>query len=183
MKRSFRAFADKEDLQTIFGLYQNALNIYYVPTYSDAGPVTATDITIIPDIGKNFYGSHIGNNQFLVFFKETPCVWRNYECHLDEKTTVTRYTTLCDENVAAINIDLGGIYEETNIFPTEIDTLYYENEKVKKLYDELRKVFRKNSVMTKNGYFICKKAYENKESYRFCTIDIKSPREYDLIVE
>ncbi len=26
-------------------------------------------------------------------------------------------------------------------------------------------------------------AYEDKEKYRFCTIDIKSPEEYDLKVE
>ena len=58
-----------------------------------------------------------------------------------------------------------------------------ENETAKKLYDGLKRIVRRQSVKTVNGYFICKKAYENRESYRFCTIDIKSPEEYDLKVE
>ena len=53
----------------------------------------------------------------------------------------------------------------------------------KKLYDGLKRIVRRQSVKTVNGYFICKRAYENRGNYRFCTIDIKSPEEYDLKVE
>lgn len=184
MTRRFRAFVEKEDLEKIFIEYQNSLEVYYVPTYSDDGAITIADITQIPDLGINFHGSHIGNNQFRVFFQNTQCAWRHYQCpSSDNKEIINRSSTLCDENTELIDIDLGGIYKENNIFPTEIGTIHYENENVKKLFNELKKCFRKNSQKTIHGYFIGEKAFENRKKYRFCTIDINSPEEYDLKID
>lgn len=184
MTRSFRAFMEKEDLKNIFIQLQKDLQVYYVPKYSDDGSITIADITQISDFGINFNGSHIGNNQFRIFFQNTQCAWRQYQCpSSDNKKMVTRNTTVCDENTELIDLDLGGIYKDNNIFPTEIGTIYYENENVKKLYNEIKKCFRKHSKKTVNGYFIGNKAFENRKRYRFCTIDIKSPQEFDLKID
>ena len=184
MRRSFRAFMEKEDLENTFMQFQNNLQVFYAPTYSDNGPVTIADITQIADFGINFRGSHIGNNQFRVFFQNRQCVWRQYQCpSSDNKKMITRNTTFCDENTELIDLDLGGIYKEDNIFPTEIGTIYYENENVKKLFSELKKCFRKNSKKIVNGYYIGNKAFANRKKYRFCTIDIKSPQEFDLQID
>ena len=75
------------------------------------------------------------------------------------------------------------MYQEEAIFPTEIATMHYDNETAKELFDGLKKIVHRQSVKTVNGCFICKRAYKDKETYRFCTIDIKSPEEYDLKVE
>ena len=61
--------------------------------------------------------------------------------------------------------------------------MHYDNAAAKTLFDGLKIIVRRQSVKTVNGCFICKGAYEDKETYRFCTINIKSPEEYDLKVE
>lgn len=179
--RRFRAFAHKEDLQVIFKSFQSRLDVYYVPAYSDIGEIFLDDITTIENLGINFYGSHFGNMQMLVLLRQTECLWRSYQCG-GEKEQRTQYSTLNAGNVECISLELNGVYQENAIFPTEISTMYYDNEIGKRLFDELRRIFRKQAVKTVRGYYICPKAYEYKEKYRFCTIDIKSPPAYDLQV-
>lgn len=179
--RRFRAFALKEDLQAVFKNFQSGLDVYYVPTYSDAGEISFDDATMIENLGINFYGSHSGNMQMLVFLQPAKCLWRSYQCK-GENGQYIRYSTLCAGNVECITVDLNGLYQDNAIFPTEVSTMHYDNETGKRLFDEMRKIFRKQAVKTVRGYYICPKAYEQKENYRFCTIDIKSPPEYDLQV-
>ena len=112
----------------------------------------------------------------------TVCLWREYRW-ADHEKSGTRHTSLCEGNTERIDIDLNGVYQGKAIFPTQIAAMHYENETVKRLYDGLKGIVRRQSVKTGNGYFICRRAYENRENYRFCTIDIKSPEEYDLKVE
>ena len=180
-KRSFRAFALKEDLQAIFKNFQSGLDVYYVPTYSDVGEISFDDITIIENLGINFYGRHSGNMQMLVLLKTKECLWRLYQ-YKEENEQHIRYSTLNAGNIDCISIDLNGLYQDNAIFPTEVSTMYYDNEVGKQLFDEMRRIVRKQAVKTVHGYYICPKAYEQKEKYRFCTIDIKSPPEYDLQV-
>lgn len=180
--RRFRVYAEREDLQELFQEFQKMFDIYYVPTYSDEGPVSFQDVAALADLGVNFHGSHLGNRQILAFLKSTSCSWKEYRWSDQEKGGI-RHTSLCEANVERIDIDLNGIYREKAIFPTEISTMYYDNETAKRLYDGLRKIARRQSARTVDGYFICKRAYGNRESYRFCTIDIKSPKEYDLRVD
>lgn len=184
MTRTFRAFMEKEDLQLVFTRFQSLLPVCYVPTYSDSGPVTIEDVTRLPDLGLNTRGEHIGNCQLRVFLRQTPCVWRSYQCPGSDNTkTVTRHTTLCDENTAAADIDLGGLYRGEALFPTTVSTVHYENEAAKKLYNQLKKCFRHIAVTSVNGYLIGPKACENHKKYRFCTISIKSPPLYDLHID
>lgn len=182
-KRTFRAYAEKDDLQAVFEDFQSKLQIYYVPTYSDVGKISYNSIMDIENLGINFHGSHIGNMQMLILPKSTECLWRIYQYKERNGQRKTRYSTLEAENSAWIGVDLNGIYQENAIFPTEIGTIHYDDESAKRLYDVLKKIFRKQAVKTINGAYICPKAYEHRKNYRFCTIDIKSPPEYDLKVE
>lgn len=182
-KRSFRVYAVEEDLQEIFKEYQNTLSLYYVPTYSDTDENNFKDISEIENLGINFFGSHIGNMQILVFPSSKECVWRSVQCKGNGGQTITRYSTLDVGNLEYIEIDLNGIYQEQAIFPSTISTMFYDNKVTKKLYDELKQIVRKKAIKIINGFYICKQAYAFKEKYRFCTIDIKSPQEYDLKIE
>lgn len=180
--RSFRAYATKEDLYSVFTQLQENLKVYYTPAYSDTGAIQIDDITKIETFGTNRLGNHIGNNQFLVFHEHQKCVWRQY-LYESEQGLKTRYSSRCDENQKYIDIDLGGIYQSTALFPTTISTIHYDIEASKELYNSIRKIFRKLSVKSLNGYLICPHAYEKRADYRFCTMGIKSPVEYDLNVE
>ncbi|MBE6902809.1 MAG: hypothetical protein E7478_10060 [Ruminococcaceae bacterium] len=183
MTRRLVFYAEKQDLVNIFTEFQQAAEVYYVPTYSDNGPVTISDFTSLTDLGIDHRGSHIGNRQLQVFPKSTPCVWREYQCLIDKANAITRHTSLTDENTDALDIDPGGVYKENSIFPTEINTMHYENSEVRRMFELLKRIVKKHSAKMINGYSICSKAYENRQLYRFCTIDIKSPPEYDLRVE
>ena len=117
MTRTFRAFMEKEDLQDVFTRFQSLLPVYYTPTYSDSGPVTWEDITVLPGLGVNTRGEHIGNCQLRIFPRQTSCTWRSYQCLSPDNThTITRHTTLCDENTSAVDIDLGGLYQGEVLF-------------------------------------------------------------------
>lgn len=182
-RRSFRAYAEKEDLQDVFTEFQRKLGIYYVPTYSDTGKISYNSIVEIENLGINFFGSHIGNKQMLIFPKPTECLWRTYQYVESNGQEKIRYSSLLAGNTACICVDLNGIYQESSIFPTEIHTINYDDSAAKMLYDEIKKLFKKHSAKTVNGFYICPRAYGHKEKYRFCTIDVKSPPEYDLKVE
>lgn len=177
--RSFRFFALKEDLQTILKEFQSGLNVYYVPTYSDVGPISFDDVTTIENFGVNINGFLSGNMHMLVFLQSTECLWRSYQCKVENKSFI-RYSTLNAGNVEYICVNFNGLYQENTIFPTEVSTMYYDNEIAKRLFDEMRRIVRKQAIKTVHGYYICPEVYEQKEKYRFCTIDIKSPKEYDL---
>lgn len=181
--KRFRAYAEKEDLLNVFQDFQGKLDIVYVPAYSDTGRFAYKSIMDIENLGVNFHGSHQGNMQMLIFLKTTECLWRSYQCRGSNGQDIIRYSALGAGNIAFICVDFNGIYHENAILPTEISTMNYEDATAKQLYDGLKKVFRKQAVKTLNGYYICPKAYEHKEQYRFCTIDVKSPPEYDLLVE
>ena len=181
--KRFRAYAVKEDLQNVFNEFQGKIEIYYVPAYSDERKISYSSIMDIENLGVNFHGIHQGNMQMLIFLKSTECLWRTYVCRGSNGQDITRYSTLGAGNSACICVDFNGLYKENAIFPTEISTMNYDDTSVKRLYDELKRTFRRQAVKAVNGCYICPKAYEQKEKYRFCTIDIKSPPEYDLKVE
>ncbi len=100
--RRFRFYAKREDLQAILEEFQSKLDVYYVPTYSDEGPVFFKDAASLPDLGTNFFGSHQGNRQILAFSGTTACSWKEYRWRDHEKEGI-RYTSLCDENIERID--------------------------------------------------------------------------------
>lgn len=181
--RRFRAYGEKDDLRAVFEEFQTRLEIRYVPAYSDSGEIFYNSITDIENLGVNFHGSHIGNMQMLIFRKDAEYRWRPIPYSRGTGREAGRLCALSEENSGFICADLNGVYRENAIFPTEISTMHYDGETAKRMYDELRKIFRRQAVKAVNGAWICPGAYEHRERYRFCTIDIKSPPEYDLSVE
>lgn len=181
--RRFRAYAEKEDLQHLFKEFESKFNVFYVPSYSDEAKISYGSIMDLERLGMDDNGSCHGKMQMLIFFNDTECLWRAYQCRGEHGEEIARYSAIGTENSAFISADFRGVCKENTIFPTEISTMYYEQPVSKRLYDELKKIFRKQAVKIVNGYYICPNAYANREKYRFCTIDIKSPPEYDLKVE
>ena len=86
-------------------------------------------------------------------------------------------------NSVSVIVALGGIYHGEAIFPTEISTIWYENSESKMLYSELKKICRRHSQCPVEGYMIGKNAFCGKRQYRFCTINIDSPEDYELRIE
>ncbi len=183
MERMFRAFAEKEDLQAVFQAFEDQLDVYYVPTYSDEGEISYASVTNLENLGLNFNGCHLGQIHLLAFEKTTPCLWCAYQCERQPGQYTTRYTSVGTGNMECIWVDLNGIHPDHAIFPTEISTMYYEYPGSKKLFLELKKVFRRQSVKTVGGNYILPKAYADRDKYRFCPMDLASPSKYDLIVE
>lgn len=182
MRRSFRVFASPRDLQILFEAFQRNFDVYYVPTYSDNEPVQINDLTTIPNFGINTRGVKIGNNHFLIFNKDSECKWTSFLYPGGEKDVI-RYTSLCEENTENISVDVGGVHEYRNLFPTEISTINYENDVSKALFNAMRRTVKKYTVTTKNGYFICRNAYQKRDRYRFCTINAAASREHDLVFD
>ena len=138
--RSFRVFATKEDLISIFNDFQQNNEIQYFKC---------------------------GRMDDLIKRKNKFCLDNTF--FLDQEL-----------NKETIIIDIGGIYENQALFPTEISTIWYENETSKHLYTLLKKSCKKFTHCIQNGYLIGEGAYSKRESYRFCTISIDSPSSYDL---
>lgn len=178
LSRSFRIFATKEDLIGIFLDFQHNIKIHYFKCGRIYDLIKAADITKDTLFGINTNGNH-PNNRWLV-------------CHSD-MIPLKRINNMClDNNIffldqelneSSIVINIGGIYEDKALFPTEISTMWYENTESKELYTMLKKSCKKYVACTKNGYLIGKDAYLYKNQYRFCTIGIDSSQIYDLKFE
>lgn len=182
VKRSFRVFATKEDLQNIFKSFEQDCNVYYLPRYCDNKIVKIKDITRVRDFGVNTSGTKLINNYFLIFNKDCECKWVEFPIYVRRKL-VNRYSFLCEENTEYITVDIGGVHNYKNLFPTEISTINYENEASKALYYAIRRAVYKHSVTIEKGYYICQDAYNQKLWMRYCTKDITSPKKYDLIIK
>ena len=84
------------------------------------------------------------------------------------------------ENPASIVVDIGGVYQDTALFPTEVSTIWWEDPASKELYQALRRVCRRECPKSGNGYLIGREAWRQRERWRFCPINFSSPAEYDL---
>lgn len=175
--RSFRVFATKKDLETIFFTFQQSTDVRYYKCGQLSELFAVSDVTKTALFGINTSGSHI-NNQWLICPSNITPQKRKNEAVPD------KHIFFIDQmlNPASIVVDFGGICQDNVLFPTEISTLWYENAEAKAFYDSLRKICRKRTKRI-NGYFVSENAYLHKDQYRFCTISIKSPAEYDLKVE
>ena len=172
--RSFRMFATEEDLISIFIDLQKNYEIHYFKCGRMDDLIQISDITKEPHFGINIRGNHI-NNQWLVCLNNTTPIKRKNKFCSDDIFFIDQ-----DLNKASIIIDIGGLYENQALFPTEISTIWYENETSKHLYTMLKKSCKKFTHCKQNGYLIGKDAYSKREYYRFCTISIDNPSTYDL---
>ena len=172
--RSFSVFATKEDLISIFNDFQQNNEIQYFKCGRMDDSIEISDITKEPHFGINIRGNHI-NNQWLVCLIDTSPIKRKNKFCVDNIFFIDQ-----ELNKASIIIDIGGLYENQVLFPTEISTIWYENENSKHLYTMLKKSCKKHTHSTQNGYLIGKDSYSKREYYRFCTISIDSPPTYDL---
>lgn len=176
--RSFRIFATKEDLSAIFSDFQKSLKVQYFACGRMNELREICDITNTPLFGINKNGNHV-NNQWLICCENVMPLKRK------NNRIVEKDIFFIDQelNSSSIIVNLGGVYENQVLFPTEISTIWFENEESKELYTLLKKSCKKFTKCTQNGYMIGENAYLNKMRYRFCTISIDSPEIYDLKVE
>lgn len=172
--RSFRVFATKEDLVSIFNDFQQNNEIQYFKCGHMDNLVEISDITKEPHFGINIRGNHIHNQWLVCLSNTTPLKRKNKFC-LDNIFFINQ-----EFNKASIVIDIGGLYENQALFPTEISTIWYENEISKDLYTMMKKSCKKYTHSRHNGYLIANDAYSKREYCRFCIISIDSPPSYDL---
>lgn len=173
--KSFRIFATKEDLFSIFFDFQQNVKIHYFKCGRMYDLVEISDITKDTLFGINQKGNLL-NSQWLVCCNDTMPLKRKNNMCLDNNIFFLDQEV--NEYSAVINI--GGVYEDKALFPTEISTIWYEKTESKELYTMLKKSCKKYTACTQHGYLIGKNALLCKEKYRFCTISIDSPQIYDL---
>ena len=173
--KSFRIFATKEDLFSIFFDFQQNVKIHYFKCGRMYDLVEISDITKDTLFGINIKGNHT-NNQWLICHNDTIPLKRKNNMCLD------KFIFFLDQelNESSVVINIGGVYEDNALFPTEISTIWYEDAESQELYTMLKKSCEKYTTCTQNGYLIGKNALLCKEKYRFCTISIDSPQIYDL---
>ncbi len=176
--RSFRIFATKEDLSAIFSEFQKNIKVHYFKCGRSNELTEMQDITKEKLLGVNVHGKHLGN-QWLVCPEHVIPKKRKNDMIQDESIFFIDQML----NSSSVIADIGGIYNETAIFSTEISTIWFENSASKMLYSELKKICRGRSRCTIEGYMIGKNAFCDKGQYRFCTINIDSPEAYDLKIE
>ena len=163
LSRSFRIFAIK---------------IHYFKCGRIYDLIETANITNGAFLGISTKGNHT-NNRWLVCHKDViPLKRKNNMCQDNSIFFLDQ-----ELNESSVVINIGGIYEDKALFPTEISTIWYENIESKELYTMLKKSCEKYVACTKNGYLIGKDAYLYKNQYRFCTIGIDSPQIYDLKFE
>lgn len=175
--RSFRIFATKEDLITIFSAFQHNIDIHYYKCGRSSKLNEVKDITTTAMFGINTSGSHI-NNQWLICPADIIPQKRLNEQVLEKGVFFIDQMLNCP----SIIVDIGGTYQDIALFPTEISTLWYENEIAQKIYGSLRKSCQKHSK-TIQKYMVAENAYLNRTQYRFCTINLGSPVGYDFRIE
>lgn len=168
--RSFKIFGTKTDLENIFKDFQTNNTIKYYKCGKNPN-TEITNITTLDNFGISLNGNHIGN-QYLI-------IQSNEIIQVDSHNHISQ-----DLNQTSIVIDLGGLYYEDKniILPTTISTIWYDNENSRNIYNHLKRISKKYSSTTINGYMILQNAYAQKDQSRFKTISVHSPAEYDLIV-
>ena len=173
--RSFRIFATKDDLLSIFLDFQHNTKIHYFKCGRMYNLIETSDITKDTLFGINTKGNHT-NNQWLICHNDTIPLKRKNNMCLD------KFIFFLDQelNESSVVINIGGVYEDNALFPTEISTIWYEDAESKELYTMLKKSCKKYTTCTQNGYLVGKNAFSCKMQYRFCTINIDSPPMYDL---
>ena len=178
LSRSFRIFATKEDLIRIFLDFQHNIKIHYFKCGRIYDLIETANITNGAFLCISTKGNHT-NNRWLVCHKDViPLKRKNNMCQDNSIFFLDQ-----ELNESSVVINIGGIYEDKALFPTEISTIWYENIESKELNTMLKKSCEKYVACTKNGYLIGKDAYLYKNQYRFCTIGIDSPQIYDLKFE
>lgn len=104
---------------------------------------------------------------FLVLSKETRCVeYKVSQNNGDDKYFVNQKSN--DQSVAWC---LGEIYDETNLINGHISSIH-DNDVSKEIIKNIEKAFKTLFIKCK-GYYIGKKALENRDLYRFITMSIK----------
>lgn len=174
--RSFRAFAAPEDLKRIFSAFQGEREVCYYPCGRGTVLRGVRDITEEAGFGVNRRGSHI-NFRWLVCPAERPP--RKQWVHgvkgaffLDQM-----------ENPASIVVDIGGVYQDMALFPTEVSTIWWENSAARDLYQALRRACRGECPGSREGCLIGRDTCRQWERWRFCPINFSSPAGYDLKIE
>ena len=171
--RSFRLFAAPEDLKRIFSTFQAERDVRYYLCGRGTVLRGVEDVTEEAGFGVNRRGSHI-NCQWLVCPAERP----------PRKRWVSGVADVFfldqGENPASIVVDIGGVYQDTALFPTEVSTIWWEDPASKELYQALRRVCRRECPNSGNGYLIGREAWRQRERWRFFPINFSSPAEYDL---
>lgn len=173
LSRSFRIFATKEDLIRIFLDFQHNIKIHYFKCGRIYDLIETANITNGAFLGISTKGNHTNCHKDVIPLKR-----KNNMCQDNSIFFLDQ-----ELNESSVVINIGGIYEDKALFPTEISTIWYENIESKELYTMLKKSCEKYVACTKNGYLIGKDAYLYKNQYRFCTIGIDSPQIYDLKFE
>lgn len=163
-------FMEEKEQYELLKTFENTYDIIYhgsvkecvqsmpVPLYrrKDVWYNTASDLNIFPTSGSHIYKS------FLIMHRRD-------------------YVNKAELN--GISYSPGGVWQGKYLIHGEFDFLN-NNAEMREPFKELRKIVRAMSAKQIDGYYIGKEAYKNKDKYeRFITIEVGSPKVYDLTVD
>ena len=149
--RSFRIFATKEDLSVIFSEFQKSIKVHYFKCGRSNELTETRDITKEKLLGVNVHGKHLGDQWLVCPEHVIPQKRKN---DMIQNGSIFFIDQML--NSVSVIVALGGIYHEEAVFPTEISTIWYENPESKRFFLELKKICKRHSRCTIEGYMVGK---------------------------
>lgn len=177
MSKSVRYFALKEDITEVINYIDSEFEFKYV---KNGAYDSEKDITIYNSLSEyEFIGTNLCGNHQNEFFLVLPQQKEFIADESNQNSGGYKYFVNQKNNTESITWNVNGIYNDSNIIINgHFDTIYSNDESIK-IMKCIEKAFKKFFRKYK-GYYIGKKAFEFKDSYRFVTMNIYEPTGYDL---
>lgn len=176
MSKSIKYFALKDDILEIIYYIDSEFALKYVKNGaydSEKDIAIYNSLSEYEYIGLNRCGNH--QNEFFLVLPQQ----KEFLADVSKQNSGGyKYFVNQKNNTESITWNVNGIYSDNIIISGHLDTIYNNKESME-IMKCIEKVFRKFFKKYK-GYYIGKKAFEFKDSYRFVTMNIYEPTGYDF---
>ena len=170
-------FATHDDLLEVLSAVNDSCPLGFVElaAYNDPSDIFLKSLNDLGDISRSQTGDHLDNPHFVflsektVQYKTVLLPDKTFSYHLDQSL-----------NPDTVLLWPGGFYDKKTLVTGEINTIS-SSEESQKLFKLFRKMIRKRFMKVRN-YYLGQEAYALSENLRLVTICLKSPPEYDFIV-
>lgn len=177
MSKSIKYFALIEDIIEVVNYIDSEFELKFIKNgaYDNKKDIEIYNSLLdYKNIGINVCGNH-QNEFFLVLPKQKEFTADAAKQH----SGGYKYFVNQKDNIDSITWHVNGVYNDSNIIVCgHCDTIYNNKDSMeimKCIEKAFRKFFKKH-----RGYYIGKKAFEHRNSYRFVTMNVYEPTGYDF---
>lgn len=177
MSKRVRYFALKDDIMEVIHYIDREFEFKYV---KNGAYDMEKDIPIYHSLSEyEHIGVNLCANQQNEFFLVLPRQKKFTADMSKQKSGCYKYYVNQKDNTASITWNVNGIYLDSNVIINGHFETIHNNQESVEIMQCIEKAFRKFFKKHK-GYYIGKKAFALKDSYRFVTMNIYEPAAYDF---